>query len=157
MKSYSKIIINKTKKATLAILLTFICLPLFSQTTQEEYNYITKGYKVQLESGLDMKKGYRFEDLGDWGLNKGSFKRICIFKALIRDGQVKPCAILMVYKRIDISNGANYFICIPSPDSSPEIWNQTLNFIRLNFRENFDMTETVIWALMKFSASEAAK
>jgi len=27
-------------------------------TTLEEYNYITKGYKVQIESGLDMKKGY---------------------------------------------------------------------------------------------------
>lgn len=30
---------------------------LYFQTTQEEYNYITKGYKIQLESGLDMKKG----------------------------------------------------------------------------------------------------
>ncbi len=38
------------------------------QTTETEYNYVTKGYKIQLESGLDMKKGYRFEDLDTWGV-----------------------------------------------------------------------------------------
>lgn len=27
-------------------------------TTEEEYNYMTKGYQMQLSSGLDMKKGY---------------------------------------------------------------------------------------------------
>lgn len=35
-----------------------------SPTTEEEYNYLTKGYRVQLESGLDMKKNYLLEDWG---------------------------------------------------------------------------------------------
>ena len=34
-------------------------------TTMEEYNYMTKGYKIQVESGLDMKKGYFIEDMGE--------------------------------------------------------------------------------------------
>ncbi len=38
-----------------------------SQTTLEEYNYVTKGYHVQLTSGLDMKKGYEFEDIDKKG------------------------------------------------------------------------------------------
>jgi len=28
------------------------------KTSEEEYNYMTKGYQIQLSSGLDMKKGY---------------------------------------------------------------------------------------------------
>ncbi len=40
-------------------------------TTLEEYNYLTKGYSIQVESGLDMKKGYTIEkqgthDIGDY-------------------------------------------------------------------------------------------
>lgn len=126
------------------------------QTTQEEYNYITKGYKVQIESGLDMKKGYSLKDLGDWGLNKGTEKRSCFFKALIREGQSKPCAIMMIYKRTDISNGAEYYICIPSINSSDEIWQQTLDFINTNFKDNNSMLQTIIWGLMKFSSYETS-
>ncbi len=31
-------------------------------TTDIEYNYMAKGYKAQVEQGLDMKKGYAFKD-----------------------------------------------------------------------------------------------
>lgn len=31
-------------------------------TTQEEYNFMTKGYQQLVESGLDMKKGYYIAD-----------------------------------------------------------------------------------------------
>ena len=34
-----------------------------SPTTEAEYNYLTKGYRVQMESGLDMTKGYTFQDM----------------------------------------------------------------------------------------------
>lgn len=40
---------------------------LYFQTTQEEYNYITKGYKIQLDSGLDMKKDRTLPTLRLWG------------------------------------------------------------------------------------------
>jgi len=150
---------TKNKIATAFLMLTFFFSTnlLFGQTTQEEYNYITKGYKVQVESGLDMKKGYSLTDLGDWGLKNGSENRKCEFKGLVKQGQTKPCAIMMIYKRTDITNGANYYICIPSADASPEIWQQTLDFINANFKDNNTMVQTVIWALMKFSSQEVAK
>lgn len=53
------------KKSTLILAAAFFSVTLFGQTTEEEYNYLTKGYKVQIESGLDMKKGYEFKDLAN--------------------------------------------------------------------------------------------
>ncbi len=130
----------------------------FSQTTQEEYNYLTKGYKVQIESGLDMKKGYSLLDLGEWGLDRGAEKRICNFKGLVKQGQTKPSAILMIYKRTDITNGAIHYICIPSANASSEIWQQTLSYINANSSsQNSAMMETMIWALMKVNSQQITK
>ena len=147
----------KSKFLILFTSILFISNHSLSQTTQEEYNFITKGYLVQLESGLDMKKGYSLVDLGAWGLNKGDEQRNCEFKALFKQGQNKPCAVMMIYKRTDISNGAAYYLCIPSSDAPSEIWQQTLTFINTYFKDNESLTNTVIWALMKLSSQEISK
>ncbi len=128
-----------------------------AQTTEEEYNYVTKGYKVQMESGLDMKKGYSLVDLGKWGMSHNPENRECTFKALMREGQSKPCAIMMIYRRTDISTGTTWYICIPTSDASASIWQKTLDFINTNFKQNDRMLDSIIWALMHFSAQEAAK
>ena len=52
-------------------------------TTGDEYNYITKGYKVQIESGLDMKKGYEFRDID----TQESGGRKIVYKELIKDSK----------------------------------------------------------------------
>ena len=148
-----KIIITYLTALMLALLFSVTCV--FGQTTQEEYNYITKGYKVQIESGLDMKKGYVLLGMGDWGLNFGTEKRNCEFKLLVNQDLDKPCAIMMIYKRTDIANGVNYYICIPSPKSSPEIWEQTLNFVNTYFTDK-SVLQAVIWALMHFSSQDLA-
>ena len=98
-----------------------------SQTTMEEYNYITKGYKVQLESGLDMKQGYRFEDLNESSLASGdsSYKKTD-FKALYRRDESAPCAILCIFT--NVVNGVTLntdYICIPHLDSSKDLWTMT--------------------------------
>lgn len=129
----------------------------FGQTTQEEYNYITKGYKLQVENGQDMKTGYSFVDIGDWATNTGSEARNCTFKGLVRKGQTKPCAIMMIYKRTDVANGAIWYICIPSINAPEEIWNQTLEFSNSNFKDNNAMQNTIIWALMHLAAKGVAK
>ena len=125
-------------------------------TTQEEYNYITKGYKVQTESGLDMKQGYSLIRLGEWSLTSGVENRECVFQGLLRDGQTKPCAIMMIYHRTDIPNGQTWYICIPTPNAK-YLWQQTLEFISQNFKGNDLMLQSVIWALMKFSSEIATK
>jgi len=148
---------TKTLFTTLIITILFSITSSFGQTTQEEYNYITKGYKVQLESGLDMKKGYSFADLGNSAVTSGTEKRTTEFKALLKEGQSKPVAIMMIYRRTDISNGAVMYVCIPSQDSPKEIWSQTMDFISANFKNNDIMLQTVIWGLMKFGSKEASK
>ena len=94
-------------------------------TTQDEYNFITKGYKIQVESGLDMKKGYSLKDITEYSTNSNGSVRKVEFKALLRDGQTKPCAILCKYKRLD--TGFNEYLCIPSYNAPIEIWEETFN------------------------------
>lgn len=148
---------NKIVTAFLMLTLFFSVNNSIGQTTQEEYNYVTKGYKVQLESGLDMKKGYTLKHLGEWEQKKGTENRKCEFKGLIKQGQTKPSAIMMIYKRTDIPNGASDYICIPSADAPAEMWQQTYDFINANSRDNYLMMQTIIWALMKFSSQEVTK
>jgi hypothetical protein len=138
----------------LLIVLVIGTVRVAGQTTQEEYNFITKGYKVQLDSGLDMKKGYLFTDYGKYSLSFGSEQRECEFKGLTRQGQTKHCAIMMIYRRTDIPNGQVFFICIPSADAPDEIWKQTLKVINTDLAgtKNLPLMQTVIWALMRFGS-----
>ena len=45
-------------KITLIVSLIIIATNIHCQTTQEEYNFITKGYRFTIEHGLDMKNNY---------------------------------------------------------------------------------------------------
>ena len=83
-------------------------------TTEEEYNYLTKGYKIQVESGLDMKKGYTLTDLLTSEASSLFDKSSMIFKGLYRDGQKTPCAVLCIVDK--------KYICIPHYESSDDIW-----------------------------------
>lgn len=120
-------------------LLLFVSFNIFSQsensnlevisgTTQEEYNYLTKGYKVQIESGLDMKKGYTLKNIDEdfssafTSIENGNKKTIIRkneFKLLFRDNEKTPCAILMITNRID--NNVKQYFCIPTHKSI--FWN----------------------------------
>lgn len=76
-------------------------------TTEEEYNYCVRGYKTMLSEGLDMKKGYHFENLFEKSDGAYSFNA----KLFIRDDKKEVAAILIVAK----SNawGNIYYHCIP--------------------------------------------
>ena len=112
------------KSTVMAILATIVLCSVqaFSQTTLEEYNYVTKGYKIQFEGGLDMKKGYRFEEVTQHN-TKSAFlgvMRNTTFKALFRDGETKPCALLCVFSKSSV-RGTDY-ICLPNYASSQQVW-----------------------------------
>jgi hypothetical protein len=100
-------------KKILVILFALNSLLVFGQTnssaaptTEEEYNYMTKGYRVQIESGLDMKKGYSFQDIGSVTRTRYDFQ----FKALMRDAK-KELAGIMVITHSGVS-GKTYYVCI---------------------------------------------
>ncbi len=86
------------------------CQP--SPTTEEEYNYVTKGYQTQLSQGLDMKKGYSFKDHGALVAGNYAFT----FKILTRDAKKEMAAIMVIAK--SAVSGNSYYLCIPhgNPD-----------------------------------------
>lgn len=101
-------------KKLLVIKFLILSFPCFAQeikidpTTEEEYNYMTKGYKVQMESGLDMKKGYSFDDFGqETKVGNYSFH----FKALIRDDKKQVAGVLVITK--SSVSGKQYYFGLP--------------------------------------------
>lgn len=126
-------------------------------TTEEEYNYLTKGYAIQVSSGLDMKKGYTLKDQGAWSTTSGSIERTTTFKALYRDGQTKPCAMLMIYRRLDTNLVAYY--CIPSPDADNALWQRMFSQVEAATNElsSGQMDAAIIFALAHMTMQEATK
>ncbi len=100
-----------------------------AQTTMEEYNYITTGYRLQVEGGLDMKKGYRFVDLISNQTTSASTgaERTVEFKALYRQGEPKPCALMCILS--NSSDSTKQYLCIPSTASTQDIWRVALKRI----------------------------
>lgn len=130
------------------IMALFIVHISFSQTTEEEYNYVTKGYQIQLESGLDMKKGYLISGVGDpWGLDYGDFKRNIEFKLLLRAGEKIPCATIMKLQRTN----TNYkeYLCIPHYKSSKAIWEKTYKRFRLAATDWTEASRAYSWGMIK--------
>lgn len=98
------------KKITLLLLL-FVSVS-YSQdnpngTTLQEYNYMTKGYKIQLDSGLDEKKGYHVTDIET--VTSGSY--IFNFKNLVRLSTGDSAGIIVV--ATSTLWGNVYYLSIP--------------------------------------------
>lgn len=98
-------------KALLIALLLLASLTINAQvtTTQEEYNYLIKGYKSQLELGQDMKKGYVLDN-SPGGVQNGDYN--FEFKPLIREETKEIAAILVIANSKAWGNNTYYF-CIP--------------------------------------------
>jgi hypothetical protein len=104
----------KTILCSLILSFSLLHLQSFAQklvpTTEEEYNYITKGYKIQVSSGLDMKKGYHFNQMGK--LTEGIYH--FDYKFLVRDDNNSVAGILVVINAKYILGGLQtYYICVP--------------------------------------------
>ena len=111
------------KKGILLIFVLSLSLLSKAQTTLEEWNYVTKGYQIQIESGLDMKKGYMITNNGSYTFNSSDAVRIVNFKRLTRISRNEVCAIIVEYIRKSKSQVTVRYFCIPQKTSSAEIWN----------------------------------
>lgn len=94
------------KKIAMIAAFTFCGYTFAQSTTQEEYLYMTKGLKIQLESGLDMKKGYKLKKISRNHIDKYTFT----FNLLIRDNET--LAGIIVYAQSKVS-GKEYIKAIP--------------------------------------------
>lgn len=114
-------------------IIKFVALLLFTtsfcakaQTTLEEYNYITKGYKVQTDSGLDMKKGYELSDIDE----NSTDERTAQLKVLnrVKAGKKEIAAYMIIYQ---LKGSEKEYMCIPNPKSIEEVktnyWNALYN------------------------------
>jgi len=110
---------------SIILLVLLCCNNSYSQTTLEEFNYITKGYQIQIESGLDTKSGYTIQDIGDWGITYDDFARKAQFKLLYKEDNNVPQAIIMILYRTDTDTKA--YVCIPSFSSELEIWEKAFD------------------------------
>lgn len=112
-----------------------------AQTTQEEFNYCSKGYKIQIESGLDMKKGYSIGFVGHHFVGEIATE----YKELYRENEEYPCAWILYLHH----GGNSYYLCLPHAKSSQEIWTQYWTQFR-NLPENYKTA--VSWTLAKLAA-----
>jgi hypothetical protein len=160
------------KKLVFSFLLIFNSIMVFSQlapweTTLEEYNYITKGYAVQLEQGLDMKAGYEFNDyLMGFGtpyiINTGDGGKISIeLKLLINKTKEHPNRALMVIYKYENEEGLKFdspgfyyrYLCIPNNAEiyglTQDLWNKYFEDIK-----SFDQNDLIAltWALSKIAS-----
>ncbi len=102
---------------------TLLALNSYAQvapTTQEEYTYATKGYKVEVQNGLDVKKGYHWVDYGKH-TDGGNTLNI---SGLIRDNETKPCAILLYYEKdkVDKKEKIEAYLCMPTSGAPSALW-----------------------------------
>lgn len=95
----------------IVFVLPFVCK---AQTTVEEYNYLTKGYAIQIESGLDMKAGYKMINVTDY------IKKL----VRIRDESIAGYLYISTFPYTD-ENEMTYqhteYICIPHPKSEETV------------------------------------
>lgn len=131
-------------KPTLTLLAFFSITCIWGQTTLEEYNYLTKGYKIQIESGLDMKKGYTLKDLVTVS-TQFLVTRTATFKGLYRTGETSPCAILLIYQKY--ASPAEY-VCIPHFKSDYSIWDLYQDRMKI-FDNSVPALQTICLGLAK--------
>ena len=86
-------------------------------TTATEYNYGAVGYRIQLQSGMSDNAGYTIRKIDEYD----EIDRKVEMMGMYRDGEEKPCAVIMVYTRI---RTAPIYFCMPSRDAPKELWDK---------------------------------
>lgn len=105
------------KNTLIVFLLMLTCLIGYGQTSQEEYNFITKGYRFTMDYGLDMKQGYSVKLLKKYDLTANCSSMI---SGLFRTQNASLAGYLVVIKDGTFEKD----ICIPTENSTDEIWKQ---------------------------------
>ena len=119
----------------------------FCQTTDDEYNYLTKGYAAQVSQGLDMKQGYSLIDKGTTPYESVSVDVKYLYRT---SGNVYAGALLIV-NGLKGAKGASVptqYFCVPSAGSSMNQWNNTLSFIQQACGNDKTGYAAIMYALM---------
>ena len=141
----------------------FFLLPIavLTQTSEEEYLYLTYGYKEQLLKGLDDKAGYHWIPVTEYrfqhekkgisilGKTEGGIGQF-IFEGLFRDGEDAPCAIIAIYKETEsMEKREGAFIPIPHPRSGQDILAKAELYMDKDIKLKPELRMNYILALQK--------
>lgn len=80
--------------------------------SDEEYNYMAKGYWSQVENGLDMKKGYEIENTDGYELSNSSYS-FTFFPLLKINADKTKCLVGYIIKAHSSVSGGNYHYAMP--------------------------------------------
>lgn len=105
------------KQPQIIVLLMLITFIGYGQTSQEEYNFITKGYRFTVDYGLDMKQGYQMRLLKQYNLTDNCAATISGFFRTVKGDLA---GYLLTIKEGTFEKD----ICIPTENSTDEIWKQ---------------------------------
>lgn len=108
------------KKITLLLIL-FVSF-LNAQTTEIEYNYLTKGYAETVSKGLDLKQGYELQDFYTFNDSLYSFN----FKLFVELKTKKTKGVLVT--AVSKFWGNKYYLCIPQ--DSPVLLNKYSEYLQ---------------------------
>ena len=96
------------------------------ETTEKEYNFLTKGLRIQKDSGLDIIDGYKLVPFNEYKANNYIFN---LQKLVNTAGDFRAYS-LIITSRV---SGTTYYLCIPRGQSS-NLYHRYYNDI-----EKFDM------------------
>jgi len=78
-------------------------------TTEEEYNYLTQGYKISLENGTDLKKGYELKKIQEDVYSNYKY----VYYYFIHSESKKTKAIFVTITKEKGKKDKEEFLCIP--------------------------------------------
>ena len=108
------------KKLTFVIFF-FIVFSISAQTSQEEYDYVTKELKEQQMNGLELKKGYKLEEFLKSDMSEGYWFATLY---LLRKEDIKTPVAIVLVSGPSISDPSSFIYCIPAINSKKEIWEE---------------------------------
>jgi len=108
------------KKTILIVFILAITARVNAQTTQEEYNYVTRGYKIDIETGHDIKNGYEMKDIDrvQQTTKSNSIGREAWLKRFSRKSTNATAAYLIIYQR---AGQEKEYFCVPTLNSPKEL------------------------------------
>ncbi|GDX53476.1 hypothetical protein LBMAG27_25230 [Bacteroidota bacterium] len=116
-----------------------------SIVSEEEYNYMAKGYWSQIENGLDMKKGYEIENTDGYAMNYTNY--IFTFYPLMKLNADKTKSLVgYIIKAHSKVSGSDYHYAMPATADDVMI-KRTFDSIRLL---DYSMTAAFFQCYVKF-------
>ena len=117
---------------------------LYTAHHKPEYDYITKEYGLDVTAKRDIKSGYSVKEIPTSLANANS--RSAELQELYREGETKPCAIIMIYKKMGYSRS---YYCIPTANASSRLWAKFLKSLNKDDTNSELMLHVMTYSLAK--------